>query len=70
MLRSFDIPSSFLNVEGEVHSARGIAGAACRVTFDSTLCGDTTVEQDVDDGVDLNEAQAWITYPESGAATR
>ena len=33
----------------------GIAGAACRVTFDSTPCDDTRVEQDVDDGIALNK---------------
>ena len=42
-----------------------MCGAARRVTFDNTLCGDTRVEQDVDDGIAPNEAQTWVT----GAAT-
>ena len=51
-----------LNVGG-VHSVCDIAGAACRITFDNTPCGDDRVEQDVDDGIALNEAEAWVAYP-------
>jgi len=39
---------------------RGVARAARRVTFDNAPCGNTRVEQDVDGGVALNEAQAWV----------